>query len=57
MDENDVSSVNTYKGAVRELLLGGYLYLSVIKDVYWINPHYFFHGNRVNIFPQNIVRK
>lgn len=57
MKEGGVSSINTYKGALVELIKTGYLLASVIKDVYWINPRYFFNGNRVNKFPNNIVRK
>lgn len=57
MKEGGVSSINTYKSALKELIRTGYLLGSVIKDVYWINPKYFFNGNRVNKFTDNIVRK
>jgi hypothetical protein len=57
MKEGNVTSINTYKSALVELIKAGYLLSSVIKDVYWINPRYFFNGNRVNKFPKNIVRK
>ena len=57
MEERGVVSINTYKGALVELIKAGYLISSVIKDVYWINPDYFFNGNRVSVFPKNVVRK
>lgn len=57
MAESGVSSINTYKSALVELIKNGYLISSVVKDTYWINPDYFFSGNRVNKFPKNIVRK
>lgn len=57
MEEGRVSSINTYKSALVELIRTGYLLGSVIRDVYWINPKYFFNGNRVNKFTDNIHRK
>lgn len=53
-----ISSVNTYKVAVRGLSDGLYIYPHYkIKDVYWINPHYFFKGSRINKYPKNTVVK
>lgn len=57
MKESKISSINTYKGALRELIKLNYIQASVIKDTYWINPECFFNGNRVNVFTENIVRK
>lgn len=53
-----ISSVNTYKVAVNGLSDGLYIYPHYkIKDVFWINPHFFFKGSRINKYPKNIVVK
>jgi len=57
MAESKVASINTYKSALVELIRGGYLLASVIKDTYWINPERFFAGNRVVTFQNNLIRK
>lgn len=58
MTKNNVSSINTFKGAVKELCRHGFLSLSVdYNDVYWINPQLFFHGNRIKKFPENTTVK
>lgn len=55
MRENGISSVNTFKDALKDLIRNGILATTVETDVYWINPFYFFKGNRVNKFKQNVI--
>ena len=57
MKENNISSINTYKDAVKQLSRYLIIYPSVIKGVYWINPKLFFAGSRVNKYPKNVVIK
>jgi hypothetical protein len=56
MEEHNVRSVNTVKGAIKELVQVGILSPTVKKGVYWINPRLFFHGSRVNKYPKNVVK-
>lgn len=53
MEENEISAINTYRSAVNDLVKGGFLNKTVIMDTYWINPDYFFHGDRKKAFPNN----
>lgn len=57
MRESSVKAYNTYKNALRELLMADFIQATVIQNAYWINPHYFFNGSRANAFPDKIVRK
>lgn len=57
MDECNVKSINTYKEALNEMISGGMLSKTIVTDVMWINPDYFFKGSRVNLFPKNVKRK
>lgn len=54
MKEHGIASVNTYKGAVRDLVAGGVIAYSVLKDVFWINPTLFFCGSRVKKYPDKV---
>lgn len=56
MEENNINSINTYKSALNELIRTGYITKTVIADVFWINPHFFFNGNRIKCFPENIIK-
>ncbi len=49
MDETGVS-YNTYKNSVKELQDQGFLLKTSYTDVFWVNPHYFFRGNRVEFY-------
>lgn len=50
-----IRSVNTYKDAVRDLAERGFIYPHVsIRDVYWINPHYFFKGDRATKYKDKV---
>lgn len=53
MQEYNVS-LNTYKKALKELIKENFLIITVVKDVYWLNPNYFFPGNRVAKYPENV---
>ena len=55
MKESNISAVNTFKGALKDLIRNGILATTVETDVYWINPFYFFKGNRINKFKQNVI--
>lgn len=54
MEENRLTSVNTYKKAMAELVRLTFLCPSMVKDVYWINPRLIFCGSRVNRYPNNL---
>jgi len=54
MEEHGISSVNTYKKAVVDLVFGGAIAYTVLKDVFWINPKLFFAGSRVKKYPNNV---
>lgn len=54
MKESRVKSLNTYKEALNELIRFGIIVRAVPTDTYWLNPHYFFNGNRITKFPENI---
>ena len=57
MAECGVKSYNTYKDAVRELVSNGFIQPTILLHVYWINPHLFFNGSRINSFPRNLDKK
>ena len=56
MEEVGITAINTYKAAVKELVRYGYLGLTVVPDVFWINPLFFFKGDRVKAFPKNLEK-
>jgi hypothetical protein len=49
MDETGVA-YNTYKKSVKELQDNNLILKTSYNDVFWINPHYFFRGNRVKFY-------
>lgn len=49
MDETGVA-YNTYKKSVKELQDHALILKTSYTDVFWINPHYFFRGNRVKFY-------
>ena len=55
LKENGISSVNTYKSAYKSLVQFGFLALTIKRDVFWINPEYFFCGSRVGKYPDKVV--
>ena len=54
MNENNVKSIKTVYGALKELEDNKIIAKSNLKDVYFINPMYFYLGSRVNNYPDNI---
>lgn len=48
MRENEISSLSTFYGAVKELIRYEFIQKTNTNEVYWINPHRFFAGNRIN---------
>lgn len=54
MDEVGVKSINTYKKAMSELVRYGFIQLSLVKDVFWINPKLLFAGSRINKYPDKV---
>lgn len=54
MEEDGVSR-NTYTKAVNDLIRNQLILPTVVRDVYWINPHYFFNGSRIRKYPKNLV--
>lgn len=57
MDECGITSMNTFRSAVNDLIRKGYIIKTVFTDYYWINPHLFFNGNRIKTFPENVKIK
>ncbi len=58
MISHGIKSVNTFKVALNELIHQGYICkINGFTDVYWINPMYFFKGNRLTKYPNNIRTK
>ncbi len=55
MEENLISSINTYKTAVAELVRYNVICPTLVKGVYWINPRLFFCGSRVKKYPKHVV--
>ncbi len=56
MDEKGIKSVNTCKGAIKDLIIHGLIRPSVkLKHYYFINPKFFFCGSRVNKYPNNVI--
>jgi hypothetical protein len=53
LTENDIS-LNTYKKAIDELIKNGLITYTTVKDIYWINPNFFFHGDRVRKYKDNV---
>ena len=48
-------SLNTYKSAVEELCLNKVITPTIYPEYFWINPVYFFNGNRLKKYPNNLV--
>ena len=54
MHESGISSINTYKDALRELVGSGLIAVSLEPGVFWINPRLFFCGNRIKKYPNHV---
>lgn len=57
MSENNISSPNTYRSALNELITNGFITRTVVNAVYWINPSIFFNGSRIAKYPMRIIHK
>lgn len=58
MEERGVKTYNTYNAAVNELIRFNYIAkVAGPANVFFINPHYFFNGQRAKIFPQHVKHK
>ncbi len=53
MKEANVS-INTFKEAVKELIETKFICNTDIKEYYWINPVYFFSGNRLKKYADKV---
>lgn len=54
MEKSKITSINTYKSALTELIRYGYLCYTVVGDVFWLNPEFFFNGNPAKRYEKNI---
>ncbi len=54
MKSHEISSVNTYKSAVENLVDNGIIAYSTIKNIFFINPKIFFMGSRAKKYPENV---
>lgn len=57
MEECKISSMNTYRSAVNDLIRNAYINRTVVTDIFWINPTLFYNGNRIKAFPDNVKEK
>lgn len=58
MEAMKIKALNTFKAAVRDLALGGYVCRhETVPDLLWINPHFFFKGSRINKFKNKLKFK
>lgn len=61
MKSMGIKSINTYKTAVNGLCeclyIAPHYNQAKFKDTYWINPHFFFKGSRINKYPENLLLK
>jgi len=53
MQSLSVKSEITFRTALNELIRYGMLSPTVKQEVYWINPDFFFQGNRVKKYPNH----
>lgn len=58
MNRMRITSINTYKGAIAGLTMNAYIAKhDTIREVFWINPKFFFRGSRLSKYPKRIVVK
>lgn len=48
---------NTYKKSINELQVNNFISSTIYSDTYWVNPYFFYFGNRVKKYPKNIKVK
>jgi hypothetical protein len=49
-----ITSINTYKKALKEIISNIIIVPTKETNVYWINPDVFYNGNRIKHFPDNV---
>ena len=49
-------SKNTYSAAIKDLIKDSVISQSPVKDVYWVNPLFFFNGSRAKLYPEKILK-
>ena len=54
MAKNGIKSPKTYAEACKELSRYGFIAFSAIKGVFWLNPQYYYNGNRVKMYKNNL---
>lgn len=57
MKENKINAPNTFITARNELVTANVIQITVKKDVFHINPKYFFRGNRITKFSKQVKEK
>jgi len=55
MNKNKVKSQTTVNAAIGELHRYAFVQPTPVKGYYWVNPHRFFPGNRLEKYPDNKV--
>ncbi len=48
-------SLNTYKESILDLTTGGVITPTVYNDTYWINPLFFFNGDRIKKYQDKLT--
>ncbi len=56
MKEANITSINTYKKGLNDLIRYGVVSQTTIKDTFWINPEFFFKGSRTGKYPDKILK-
>lgn len=51
MQEQGISSIKTFRASINDLKWNGFIRETAVRDVYWINPSFFFKGSRLNKWP------
>ena len=54
MEETGITASNTVVSSLKILHAQNIIIPTIYKDVYWLNPAYFFKGDRVSKYPNNI---
>lgn len=56
MGESEIS-LNTYKAALLDLVKYNVITPTIYVDTYWINPKFFFSGNRLKKYPDAVIEE
>ena len=55
--EESKTSLNTFKKSVEELIKESIISSTIYRDIYWINPLFFFNGSRYEKYKDHVVEK